>query len=116
MPDEKKGEAKFHGFKSVMSTPVKLYFDPRAQCRSRSKVACLPDQAEMAPVLELLFDVFDRLLLQRPKVYSIGSQKGHLKVSFCEFREGKCKCMLYSLENWGHWSGSFLISLLCAVE
>ena len=35
-------------------------------------MACLLSHAGMAPVFELLFVVFDGLLLQSPKVCSIG--------------------------------------------
>ena len=57
----------------------------------------------MAPVFELLFDVYVRLLLQRSKICLIGSQKGNLKGSLCEFGEEKCKCMLFLLANSSHF-------------
>ena len=52
------------------STHAGTGHEPRlsAQCRSRLKMACLLSQAQMAPIFELLFDVFDGLLLQSPKV------------------------------------------------
>ena len=67
-------------------------------------MACLLSQAGMAPAFELLFDVFDGLLLQSPKVCSIGYQKGDLKASLCDLRKEKCKCMLYCLYSLGNSS------------
>ena len=54
----------------------------------------------MAPIFQLLFNVFDGLLLlRRPKVCSIGQQKGDLKASLCDLREKKIQVHVLFARN-----------------
>ena len=52
-------------------------------------------------VLELVFDLSDRVMRGRIKQYSIGFQEGELKALLCELGETKCKCMFFFRVNIG---------------
>ena len=64
----------------------------------------LLSQARMAPIFELLFDVFDGLLPSKSQGMLNWTTERESEGFTCDLREEKCKCMLYSLENSTHFA------------
>ena len=88
LPKERRGKVTKFRFQKCRAYHSKVVFWPSCpvpvEVESFENVACLSNHAQMVLVF---FDVFDRLLLQRPKVCSIRQQKGDLKGLVCDLRQ-----------------------------
>lgn len=65
---------------------------------AQSVLSDVPRHTNMAAMLEL-FELLDRVMGSRRKVYRNRLPKGDLKESYCEFSGAKCKCVHFFVSN-----------------